>query len=337
MRFCNRLPTRQRLPAIPPTNPVHVSVVIPLYNKAPYIRRTLDSIAVQHYKDFEVIVVDDGSTDGGDSIVKAYEGIPIKLITQLNAGPGAARNRGLSEASGELVAFLDADDEWSPDYLREGVRVLAENPDAASVTFGYFAFPAGKSTEAMWRARGLTEGVQRLTPDTNPMLAVQMLAYMSPCTTIARTEVIRKWGGFYNRDRCLYGEDAHLWLKVLLNEQVVFSLRPLANLHAEHSELAHNLSGARPVEPFLRYPEEIRNVCPQHLTGLLEQILAVRAFKTACVLGFWGHWREAGEFVRKFHVPDAWRLRYYKSALVCRTPLGPVIGKLWRTVLSIRN
>lgn len=311
---------------------MRVSVIIPLYNKARYIERALNSVAAQTYKDFEVIVVDDGSTDDGGSLVKSYEKLPAKLITQLNAGPGAARNRGLSEARGEFVAFLDADDEWLPGYLQEGVRLLEENHNVASVTFGYFSYPSGKSRETMWRARGLTEGIQSLTANTPPMVAVQMLAYMSPCTTIARTDVIRRWGGFYDHEKCLYGEDAHLWLKVLLNQTVAFYFRPLANLHDEASGLAHNLKGSRPIEPFLQHPEEIRSACPPHLTALLERILAIRAFKTACVFGYWGHWQEAGNLVRKFKLPGAWRLPYYRSALVCRTPLGSALGRLWRIV-----
>lgn len=316
---------------------MRVSVIIPLYNKAPYIKRALDSVAAQTYKDFELIVVDDGSTDTGGSLVKSYEKLPTRLITQVNAGPGAARNRGVSEARGEFVAFLDADDEWLPGYLQEGVRLLEENHDTASITFGYFSYPSGKSQEAMWRARGLTEGIQSLSANTDPMIAVQMLAYMSPCTTITRSDVIRGCGGFYNREKCLYGEDAHLWLKVLLNQKVAFYFRSLAKLHNEASGLARNLNGPRPIEPFLKYPEEIRSVCPPHLAELLERMLAIRAFKTACVLGYWGHWQKADELVRKFKLPGAWRLPYYRSALVCRTPLGSAIGKLWRSMLLTRD
>jgi glycosyltransferase involved in cell wall biosynthesis len=308
---------------------VRVSIIMPLYNKAPFVERALDSIAAQTYKDFEVIVVDDGSTDKGAEVVKSYIKLPIKLIAQENAGPGAARNRGLNDASGEFVAFLDADDEWLREYLQEGVRLLEENAGAVSVTFGYFA--SGESRENMWRARGLVEGLQSLRPETSPMNAVHMLAYMSPCTTIARTDTIRKWGGFYSRDRCLYAEDAYLWLKILLNENVIFKFKPLARFHLDASGLSRNLKDSRPVEPFVEHPEEIERVCPPHLTELLRRMLAIRAFKTACVLGYWGHWREAGDLVRRFKLPGAWQLPYYRYALICRTPIGSVIGKLLRT------
>ena len=307
-----------------------LSVIIPLYNKASYVARALDSVASQSYTNFEVIVVDDGSTDAGAGIAESYQGCGVHLIKQSNAGPGAARNRGLEEAEGEFVAFLDADDEWAPDYLAAGVRSLEDHNDAASVTVGYFLHPSGRSSEEMWRARGLIEGMQQLTAETSPELAVYMLAYMSPCTTVARAETIRRWGGFYSADRCLYAEDAYLWLKVLLNEKVILSFRPLVHLHLEASGLTRNLVGARPVEPFLEHPEEIKKVCPPHLMGLLDRILAIRAFKTACVRGYWGHWREANRLLKQFRVPSAWRLPYYVPGLVCSTPVGAAMGSIAR-------
>ncbi len=322
----------------PESKRVRVSVIIPLYNKAPYVRRALNSVAAQTFRDFELIVVDDGSTDEGAKVVESYEDSRVRLLRQPNAGPGAARNRGVEEARGELVAFLDADDEWTPDYLSESVRLLDEyGAGVASVTSGYVLMPGGASAEAMWRARGLSEGVHSLTPETSAALAVYMLAYMSPCSTVARAEVFRRWGGFYERERCLYAEDAFLWLKFLLNERVAFNLAPLVRFHADASALSNNLPGARPVEPFLLHPEEIEAACPPHLQPLLARILAARAFKTACVLGYWGDWRAANSLARRHGaVEGRWRLPFYVPSLVCRTPFGAALGGVWRALRARR-
>lgn len=313
---------------------MRVSVVIPLYNKEPYVRRALESVAAQTFNDYEVVVVDDGSTDESARVVEAFAretNARLRLVSQANAGPGAARNRGLREARGEFAAFLDADDEWLPDFLSEGVRLL-ETHKTAAVTFNYFEFPSGVSREALWRGRGLREGVFRLQHDTPPALAVAALAFMSPCTTLARAEVLRDLGGFYERYRCLYAEDAHLWLKVLLNEPVYFDLRPLARLHVEAAGLSKNLQGARPVEPFLLDATDVEESCPEHLRPLLARVLAARALKTACVLGYWGDWRGARALVRRHAVEGGWRLPYYLPSVVCRTPLGAALGRAWRAL-----
>lgn len=316
---------------------MRVSVIIPLFNKAPYIERALASVAAQTLTYFELIVVDDGSTDAGPAIVEAFTDLRLRLVKQANAGPGAARNRGLREARGEFVAFLDADDEWLPEFLLESIDLLDEDPEAAAVTSGYFAFPGGASSEKVWKSRGLSQGFTRVNADTDAELVAARLAYMTPCTTVARTEVVRRFGGFYERDQCAYGEDAHLFLKVLLNEAVIVHLKPLARIHFEASGAAQTRRSVRPVEPFLIHPEEIKASCPADLRELLARVLAIRALKTACMLGYWGNWREARELVRRFRVPNAWRLPYYTSSLVCRTPVGAAIGRLNRMLIAAQS
>jgi len=314
---------------------MRVSVVIPLFNKAPYIERALTSVSSQTFAEFELIVVDDGSTDDGAAIVQSFSDPRLRLVKQDNAGPGAARNRGLQEASGEFVAFLDADDEWSPDYLFESVRLLDEHPKAAATVCGYFEHPGKVSTETMWRRRGLANRLTALTPETEPSRVIALLAYMTPCTTVARTEVLRTHGGFYERDRCAYGEDANLWLRMLLNESVVINLTPRAHIHFEASGATQTRRSVRPVEPFLLDPAEMKASCPPHLRELLDRVLAIRAFKTAGMLGYWGHWREARDLVKRFQVAGHWKLPYYTTSLVCRTPVGAALGRLTRLMLSL--
>lgn len=315
-----------------------VSVIIPLYNKGPWVRRALDSVAGQTFADFELLVVDDGSTDAGARIVAEYGDSRLRLITQPNNGPGAARNRGIAEAKGDLIAFLDADDEWLPNYIEHSVRLLDRyGENVASVSSCYIEYPSGVSRERMWQARGIKEGPFRLCADTPPLEAVHRHIYMSPCSTVVRSHILRKWGGFYSQNKCLFGEDSYLWLKVLLNETVAFDLTPLAHFHTEASELSKSLKGARPIEPYLQDPSEIRETCPRHLLELLSNILAIRAFKRACMLGYWGQWREASLLRKRFSVGGYWKLPYSLPAKVCSTPVGAILGHTVRAMKRISH
>jgi hypothetical protein len=314
-----------------------ISIIVPLYNKRPYVRQTLDSIARQSFRDWEAIVVDDGSTDGGAEIVAAYPDPRFRLIRQANAGPGAARNRALAEARGVFAAFLDADDRWLPEYLETTLAVL-DCRDAApsAVSCGYVEYPKGISREPMWRKRGIREGVQSVTANLPGMQLSYLLAYMSSWSTVARAETVRRWGGFHEQG-CRFGEDAVLWLKVLLNEPVHFLLRPLALFNRGASALSANLGGPRPLEPFLTNPEEVRSCCPPALTGALERLLAVRACKAAAMLGYWGQWRQARDVRDAFASWKDWRLPYFWAAAMAATPMGAWTGGAWRALARLRN
>lgn len=113
------------------------SVVIPLYNKAEHIRRSIDSVLAQTIQNFEIIVVNDGSTDGGENIVKRYTDHRIKLIEQNNSGVSSARNRGILTAEGKYIAFLDADDVWLPDFLDTISGLIKKFSDAGAYATAY--------------------------------------------------------------------------------------------------------------------------------------------------------------------------------------------------------
>ena len=104
-----------------------VSVVVPLYNKRDQIASTIKSVLQQSFQDFEIIVVDDGSSDGSDEMIADFLD-KIRYVRQSNAGPSAARNKGIEMAKGEYVAFLDADDEWKPGKLQHQMDFLLANP-----------------------------------------------------------------------------------------------------------------------------------------------------------------------------------------------------------------
>ena len=111
-----------------------ISVVIPLYNKEKYIKDTIQSVLNQDFKDFEIIIVNDGSTDHSLEIVKQFKQPEIRIINQKNQGVAVARNNGVQHAAGEIIAFLDADDKWLTNHLSEIYALYQKFPEA-----GFFA------------------------------------------------------------------------------------------------------------------------------------------------------------------------------------------------------
>lgn len=313
------------------------SVVVPLYNKAATIRRALRSIQSQTFPDFEVIVVDDGSTDSSASEAEAFlrEGDSrFRLIRQSNQGPGAARNRGIADAQGDVLAFLDADDEWLPHFLETATTRLIES-GAAALTMAWFDEPGHASSRPLLKQLGLQAGMYSLTPESNPRTLTALLVLMSPCSTVARKQIIQGFGGFYEKGN-RFSEDAHLWLKLCLNYPVFVLPEEGALFHRDNSELSGNYSGMRDIEPFLEDSEDVRGTCPPELRGLLDQVLAIRAMKTACVLAYWGQWQRARALRRRFTVAGAWRLPWFFPSLAAASPLGAMAGTALRALRSLR-
>jgi len=314
-------------------------VIVPLYNKGAYVGRALRSILSQDLSDFEIIVVDDGSTDDGAEVVRQHRDPRIRLIQQPNRGPGAARNEGLRLSQGPLAAFLDADDEWLPTYLAQAVAALqGAGEEVATHTCTYIEEPGGKDSTTLWRQRGFQSGTFRMTAADSSEVLLHRVAFMSPCTTMVRTRVARDLGGFCETDGCRNAEDAHLWLRVLLTAKVSFLVEPHVRIHRDASGLsATKRLSSRPLEPFLARPDEVRALCPPDLREILEEFLAIRAFKTACAWSYWGKWSDARMLLRSFDAPGRHRLPYYWLAHMAATPAGSAMGVLARVLSGLRT
>jgi len=187
------------------TSPI-VSVIIPAYNAAAFIGETLDSVYAQTFKDFEVIVVNDGSPDT-DDLEQALERFPAKLryLKQENQGAAAARNTGITAASGEFVAFLDADDMWLPAFLEKQLDLLERTP--ADVVWAD-ALISGDSPLAGRTFMQVQPSFDEVTPEN--LLSVRVTVLTS--TVVARRQPIIDVGLF---DATLRrGQDFELWLKL---------------------------------------------------------------------------------------------------------------------------
>ncbi len=196
-----------------------VSVIIPVYNGAATIERALKSVFAQTFTDFEVICVDDGSTDPTRAIVEQYArdyGDRVKLVEQANRGPSAARNHGVRRSSGEYIAFLDADDVWMPRKLELTVAAMLDDPDAALVYSDTIV--ANEAGEEVRRLPTRPDAAH--APSMDDLLA--QIWPITPSMVVTRREAFDRAGGFC--EQLISAEDIHFWL--LMREQGHFIYIP---------------------------------------------------------------------------------------------------------------
>ena len=210
-----------------------ISIIIPLYNKADSIGRALESIFAQSYRDFEVVVVDDGSTDGGAAIVAQCTDPRVRLIRQANGGVSAARNRGIAEAKGGYVAFLDADDEWMPEFLEEIVALQRAYPECRAQATNYVFCSRGVKSPTILRKLPFTEGRGVLT-NYFEVASCSHPPVCSICVCIERA-LLQEIGGFPLGIKS--GEDLLTWARIAVRTQWAYSMRECAVFNVEGYEM----------------------------------------------------------------------------------------------------
>jgi glycosyltransferase involved in cell wall biosynthesis len=195
------------------------SVVIPLYNKRPYIRRAVDSVLAQTFEDFELIVVDDGSTDGSHEALAHVTDPRFRLLRQENRGGagGQARNTGMSAAGGTWFAFLDGDDMWLPDHLLELRRIIEQERSAGLISC--------RSREVVeTRLGSMVQSSKKLTVRRIDYFreAAREIGIINASSTAIRRDVFDTLGGFANHRS---GPDLEFWARIVLRYPVAISDR----------------------------------------------------------------------------------------------------------------
>ena len=189
-----------------------ISVVIPLYNKEKSITSTLLSVCTQTYSDIEVLVVNDGGTDKGASLVAEYPDSRIRVIDKENGGVCSARNRGIEEAKGEYIALLDGDDQWDKDYLAEQVKMIADFPEAAMWGINFAELNQGKLIRKLETSlpdgyRGYVENYFQMPKRVSDLFCSS--------SVVIRREVFDMVGMF--DERIKYAEDSDMWFRIIAN------------------------------------------------------------------------------------------------------------------------
>jgi glycosyltransferase involved in cell wall biosynthesis len=198
---------------------------MPLYNKEAEIERAVRSVLRQTVSDFELIVINDGSTDKGAEFVRSFQDPRMKIIDQANAGVSAARNRGIEEAKADLIAFLDADDEWEKDFLEAILRLRTNYPTCKVYATRYFFRRPGITKEPTIRRlpHGFREGV---LSDYFAIAAVSDPPLWTSATAVEKTAIL-SIGGFPTG--IIAGEDLLTWARLAVRFDIAYSTAPKAH------------------------------------------------------------------------------------------------------------
>lgn len=210
-----------------------VSIIIPTFNCEKYIKSTIDCLLAQSYKNIEIIVIDDGSTDRTVDMVQAYP-IPVRLIQQSNSGVCKARNHGLSNARGDFICFMDHDDYWFPDKLTEQMDTLDKHPEVGIVYSSFINWQeAPDGTHADPSSFSLDSYGTGIDAAYSGWIYHLLLldCWMLTSTAMFRRSVFTTSGTF---DESLpYSEDWDLWLRISREQQFIKLKRP-NTLYRQH-------------------------------------------------------------------------------------------------------
>ena len=291
-----------------------ISVVIPAFNAGRFIKRTIDSVLAQTYRDYELIVVDDGSTDNTGEVVKSY-GDKVRYIYQENAGDGPARNAGIKVAKGEWIAFLDHDDEWLPEKLQLQMELLNRNPDLRWCGANFYR-QSGKRRVTACNPAAVSEGLVDKSYFDNFFAAVLRIGchFMTSAMVIHR-EVFEEVGGF---DSCwLRAADLDMWWRVAYRFPRIGCLpQPLAILHID----VQDISSTR-LRMLTKRGTEARKLIARHLElaaaqGMLEEFepLARKTLRSRLETTIYRGYRDDSRMiVKQFPTlfPWYWRVATY--------------------------
>ena len=214
-----------------------VTAVMPLYNTRAYVEQAIESALAQRYRDFELVIVDDGSTDGSGEIAQRYAArfpTRVRVVTQPNAGLPAARNTALYAARGEYFALLDADDAWHPDHLARAMEAFDADPDLGLVHANI------RRVDAAGRELGVPARLWHSVVDPYRALALREEHVACPTAVFSR-EAVTQVGGFDPQFTHLGCEDRDLWLRIAER----YRLRYLDHVGADYRVHAGGMSRNR--------------------------------------------------------------------------------------------
>jgi len=216
-----------------------IDVIIPTFNRSSLLNRSIESVLNQSYQHFNVIVIDDGSTDGTSLLMSQYSEHPkIRYLIKENGGVSSARNLGIKNARSEWICFLDSDDEWLPHKLQTQINYAHDNPQQSFI-----------HSNEMWFRNGVRINAKKKFDKSSQDLFKRSLetCLISPSTVMMKKSLLERYGSF--DESFTVCEDYDLWLKILAHQEVGFIDQYLVKKYGGHED---QLSTKYPAMDFWR-------------------------------------------------------------------------------------
>ena len=246
-----------------------ISVVIPLYNKEKHIAHTIETVLNQTYRDFELVVINDGSTDKSAEIVSLINDERVRLISKDNEGETATRNYGVKRAEGEYVAFIDADDEWMPHFLEEINSLIDSYPEASLFATALMVYERNGEEYKLEYPDLPADGARCLIDDYfKSSLFYSPISSSSVCVKKSAFEDL---GGF--KPGIKNGGDLDLWCRFALKYQIAYSSKPSAVYRRDSENMASRSMVNPSYFPFLDNYDEKDNLVIKDKSSIEKYIL----------------------------------------------------------------
>lgn len=296
-----------------------ISVIIPLYNKAQYIGKAIQSVLSQTLRDFELIIVNDGSTDSSLEVITQFSDPRIRVINQENKGVSTARNNGAKEAINEYIAFLDADDWWFPHYLEEMNGMINSYPESGLWASKYYKVKQGQYIEAKI---GVEDKFVEGPIDYFQVYSNTMWMPVTSSSFIVKKKILEELGGY--KSSLKIGEDFDLWSRIAIKHKIAFINNPLVCYNQDVETQNRAVGGLKIYKPENHFIFNLDHLISEEKTNpVLKNLLDKMRLRALFRYHLLGKNREEKE--RVLNEVDfskqslGWKLKYKTPVIIIRT------------------
>jgi glycosyltransferase involved in cell wall biosynthesis len=308
-----------------------VSIIIPLFNKESYIKNTLNSILNQTEKKFEIIIVDDGSTDKSLEIVEKFTDNRIKLFKQNHGGVSVARNFGVSQAQCDFIAFLDADDEWDDTYLETMLDLKQEYPIAGIYLT---SFRYREDNKIKTNKKRISYSVEKPILITNYFnLILKGVIKMSPSCIALNKKIFLEEKGF--KIDASWGEDQDLWGRISLKHPIAYNPKTLVTGDRSGNWMKRQNERIKktPQHPFIASGKNaLQGKIPNDVRNDLKELIALYQLKSANLNIQVGKFQTAKEILLEI---DTLKFKKQKIYLLLWTNFSKILFSNWVNLIYI--